>query len=153
MPLDKTGGKTGKPLETLKKGPLSPEDVFQCQQCGDCCKGYGGTYVSEADLIAIARYIGTDAAGFRERYCRPSGRRFVLAQGGDGYCIFYRNRLCGIHPVKPKMCRNWPFIKAVLVDPANWGRMAGSCPGIRTDVAEADLLACVRKVLADREAS
>lgn len=139
------------PSDNPRKPSPSPDDIFQCRQCGDCCKGFGGTYVTEADMAAIARCIGTDAAAFRERYCRPSGSRFVLAQGEDGYCIFYKDRLCGIHPVKPDMCRNWPFIKSVLVDPANWRIMANSCPGMKQEAADADILACVRRVIEARE--
>jgi hypothetical protein len=33
------------------------------------------------------------------------------------------------------MCRKWPFLESILVDPANWLIMADSCPGIQTDVA------------------
>ena len=66
-------------------------------------------------------------------YCRLSGGRPLLAQGPDGYCIFWK-KLCTIHPVKPRMCRRWPFIESILVDPANWLAMAGSCPGMATGI-------------------
>ena len=32
--------------------------LFECTQCGDCCKGFGGTYVSQADLETIAAFLG-----------------------------------------------------------------------------------------------
>jgi hypothetical protein len=113
--------------------PDSP--LFDCRQCGDCCRGYGGTYVSEEDIRRIAAYIGEDPARFPERYCQMSGRRPVLAQAASGYCVFW-DKLCTIHPVKPKMCRRWPFIDAVLVDIQNWKSMGASCPGIQTDLPE-----------------
>ena len=108
------------------------EDLFKCCQCGICCKGYGGTYVSRTDIDAIARYIGTDPGQFVFDYCRPSGEKAVLAQRSDGYCIFW-DRLCTIHAVKPRMCKAWPFIESVIADPSNWLIMADFCPGIRTD--------------------
>jgi len=109
------------------------EDLFKCRKCGTCCKGYGGTYVSRADIDAIAGYIGTNPGQFAVDYCRQSGKRAVLAQRSDGYCIFW-DRLCTLHAVKPRMCQAWPFIESIIVDPTNWLIMADLCPGIRTDV-------------------
>jgi Fe-S-cluster containining protein len=100
--------------------------------CGDCCRGYGGTYVTDRDIQAIAAYIGEDPERFKTRYCQLSGSRYVLAQSENGYCVFW-DRLCQIHPVKPRMCRHWPYIAAILEDVANWRIMARDCPGIRTD--------------------
>lgn len=124
--------------------------IFQCKQCGDCCKGYGGTYVTEKDIKAIAGLLNTDPGRFVETYCEMSGGRPVLAQGENGYCVFW-DKLCTIHRVKPRMCREWPFIKPVLADVGNWEIMAGSCPGIRTDVPDAVVISCIEKIIADRE--
>jgi Fe-S-cluster containining protein len=124
--------------------PLTPEDIFDCRQCGDCCKGFGGTYVSPEDVQAIADFIQTDPRMFLENYCQLSGTKPVLAQAENGYCVFWKDRICTIHPVKPRMCKSWPFIPNVLKDPQNWYIMAGSCPGIRTDVSPSEIVACVR---------
>jgi Fe-S-cluster containining protein len=72
----------------------------------------------------------------------------VLAQGEDGYCVFAHRALCRIHPVKPRMCRAWPFIESVLRHPGNWKIMAGACPGMRTDVSEDTVVRCVKAALA-----
>jgi Fe-S-cluster containining protein len=114
--------------------------------CGECCRGYGGTVVSDHDIDAIAAYLRVDAAEFRIRYCTRSGSKTILAQGADEYCIFW-NRLCTIHPVKPRMCRAWPFIESVLVDPVNWRIMAAFCPGMRRDPTDAEIQRCVRQEL------
>lgn len=128
------------PFNTIK-----PSDIFICKKCGDCCKGFGGTYVTANDIEKIAAYINTDQKKFVSDYCVKSGSRLVLAQGADGYCIFWGD-LCTIHPVKPGMCKAWPFIKSVLTDITNWHIMADSCPGIRTDVPDNQVLECVRLV-------
>jgi uncharacterized protein len=112
---------------------FGPEAFFECRRCGDCCKGFGGTYLTGEDITAISRYIGSDPEKFIVRYCSVSGTKPVLAQRSDGYCIFWDN-LCTIHPVKPRMCRKWPFIESILVDANNWLIMADSCPGIHADV-------------------
>ena len=128
---------------------LNVSDIFECRQCGECCKGYGGTYVTEGDILAIADYVGISTEDFINRYLTQSGSGRVLAQGEDGYCIFAEHGRCGIHPVKPRMCSAWPFIEGVLRDPGNWYIMAGSCPGIRTDVSENTIRRCIETALGD----
>lgn len=126
------------------------QDIFNCKRCGDCCRGYGGTYLDKKEIGAIAAFLNIDADQFVKKYCRLSGGRPLLAQGQNGYCIFW-DGLCAIHPVKPHMCRSWPFIKSILIDVANWYIMADVCPGMRRDVAEHRILTCVRQVLARQD--
>jgi len=56
-------------------------EIFDCKKCGECCKGYGGTFVTETDIKAISDYIRTDPRRFITDYCQMSGSRPVLAQG------------------------------------------------------------------------
>ena len=125
---------------------MNPEEIFTCRMCGDCCRGYGGTYVTAADIAAIADFIGCDPEKFVRKYCRRSGGRYLLAQKESGYCAFW-DETCTIHPVKPRMCRAWPFIQAVLADAANWFAMARSCPGMRTDVDEGQIRSAVSRAV------
>ncbi len=119
-------------------------DIFDCKKCGDCCNGYGGTFVTPDDIRAIANYIGTDPERFVSDYCQMSGGKPVLAQEENGYCVFW-DEVCQIHQVKPRMCRAWPFLESVLTDVGNWRIMAASCPGIRTDLPDDVVRECVRK--------
>ena len=123
---------------------FQPADIFQCTRCGDCCKGFGGTYVTAAEIKAIAAFIKIDADEFLVKYCQISCQRPVLVQGQNGYCIFW-DGLCSIHPVKPRMCRLWPFIESVLIDINNWQIMAGMCPGIRSDIPDKYVRECVKQ--------
>ena len=126
---------------------ICPEELFECRMCGDCCKGYGGTYLTAEDIEAISRYIGSKPENFLARYCSLSGTKPVLAQKSDGYCMFW-DKICTIHPVKPCMCRKWPFIESILVDAKNWLIMADSCPGILADVPADKVQKYVKKKLA-----
>lgn len=119
-------------------------EIFKCQKCGDCCKGYGGTFLTHEDILAIAKHIKTDPRSFIADYCQLSGDKPILTQGKSGYCIFW-DKQCLIHPVKPRMCKAWPFLKSVLVDLENWQIMAASCPGIRSDVPDSMIRQCVMK--------
>lgn len=126
--------------------------LFDCTQCGECCKGYGGTYVTATDIHRIAEFLQLSEDTVRQRYCVFSGRKPLLVQADNGYCVFW-DRICTIHPVKPRMCRQWPFIPSVLADPVNWRIMASCCPGIRPDVGESELKACVRQALESEPSS
>jgi uncharacterized protein len=125
---------------------ITPDDLFACQLCGHCCKGYGGTYISQDEISNICRYLGLDQKQFIRRYCQISGGRTMVAQAENGYCIFW-DQLCTIHPVKPRMCRIWPFIESVLVDAGNWQSMAASCPGMRIDFSDDQIQTCTRNVI------
>jgi Fe-S-cluster containining protein len=122
------------------------QELFACTLCGDCCNGYGGTYLSEADIVGISRFLGISAAQLVAHHTRNSGGRRLIAQGDNGYCIFW-DKVCTIHPVKPKMCRQWPFIRSILVDVGNWKAMAASCPGMNADAPHQEILECVKKAL------
>lgn len=129
---------------------VTPEDIFECRKCGDCCKGFGGTYVTPEDIQNIARYIGTPPETFVRDYCQMSGGRPVLAQKKNQYCVFWdEEKLCTIHPVKPRMCKAWPFLESVVVEPANWEIMSGACPGIRTDFPLPVVQRVIQKILND----
>ncbi|MFZ5572038.1 MAG: YkgJ family cysteine cluster protein [Thermodesulfobacteriota bacterium] len=123
---------------------LTAADVFQCKKCGDCCKGYGGTYLAPGDVTTIAHHLHITEEKLLADYCRLSGGKPLLAQQRNGYCLFW-DEVCTIHPVKPRMCRAWPFIKAVLIEPGNWEIMAGMCPGIRLDVPDRQIVEIVRR--------
>jgi len=123
---------------------MKSENIFNCKKCGDCCKGYGGTFVTSKDIEAISQYIKTDPEEFIKNYCHMSGRKPLLIQGENDHCIFW-DKVCTIHPVKPVMCKSWPFIQSVLTDVKNWHIMASFCPGIRTDVPDTLIKEHVKK--------
>ncbi len=112
-------------------------DIFDCQLCGQCCKGFGGTYVTPADIENISDFIKADPDTFVDTYCDMSGARPVLTLSEHGTCIFFDpERQCTIHPVKPYMCKAWPFIKTIINYPENWDTMANSCPGMLTFIGK-----------------
>lgn len=114
---------------------LKGEDIFKCLECGACCKGFGGTYVSNNDINRISEFINCEPETFIDQYCVMSGSKYVLSQGKDENCIFFdKEKQCTIHPVKPYMCKAWPFLKTILSNPENWDAMAGSCPGMQKNV-------------------
>jgi len=130
----------------MSSDALAAADLFSCQRCGNCCKGYGGTYLTEAEVDDICTYLGLDRERFIGNYCQISGSKPVVAQGKNGYCIFW-DQLCTIHPVKPRLCQKWPFIESILIDVRNWQIIAAACPGMCTDYSDDQIQTCVRDVL------
>jgi uncharacterized protein len=121
------------------------EDIFECQQCGQCCNGFGGTYLTGENITRISEFIHVDPETFIPKYCDQSGSRLVLTRGEDGFCIFFDSeKQCTTHPVKPYMCRAWPFIKTLLKNPENWDIMANSCPGMKKNIP----LSVIKKIVA-----
>lgn len=138
------------PFDDPLTDPLDPETIFTCQKCGTCCLGYGGAFVTREQIEAIAEYIGMDIDRFIRKKCTYSGGKPLLGQHEDGTCIFW-DEICTIYPVRPDMCRKWPFIESVLHDVSNWHIMAGSCPGMRTDVSDEVIRNCVKRALSKKQ--
>jgi Fe-S-cluster containining protein len=112
--------------------------LFECIQCGECCNGIGGTYVDDNKIKEIADFLKISKNELKEKYLiLSSENRYMIACGSNNKCIFFKEN-CTIHPVKPRMCREWPFIPAVVKEPENWEYMSQACPGInnKADITE-----------------
>jgi len=112
--------------------------------------GYGGAFVNEREVDAISQYLNMAPESFLRDYCRWSGGRPLIKSSESGHCIFW-NKVCTIHQVKPRMCKVWPFIESILVDPTNWDIIKSVCPGIRRNGKLEDLIECVKQVQAQYE--
>jgi hypothetical protein len=52
----------------------------------------------------------------------------------DGHCVFFDDG-CTIHQARPWRCREWPLVKAILIDKNNLESIGFSCPGINREVS------------------
>jgi uncharacterized protein len=113
---------------------MSPDphpQVFHCRQCGDCCSGRGGIFVRPDEVEAMAALVELSVDEFVRRFVEVSelGPRLTVAATGN--CVFQmEGNLCRVHPVKPFICRQWPFLPALLVDPDELENAKTACPGI-----------------------
>lgn len=124
---------------------MSQAYVFQCQQCGDCCAGRGGIFVRPEEVRDMAAFLEMDEAEFYRRYVEssPLGNRLGIA---DGVCVFVENNRCRVHPVKPFICRQWPFLPALLVDAEEFEAAKGACPGLNPAASHEDFVEESRKL-------
>ncbi len=104
---------------------------FACTDCGACCTGAPGwIQVSREEILAIAGYLGEEPRSLAARAVRREGDRLSLREGENGDCVFFKERRCQIHPVKPAQCRLYPFWFRNVRNEEAWDRTRRECPGI-----------------------
>ncbi len=116
--------------------------VFQCQQCGDCCAGRGGIHVQPHEVEAMAAFLSISVEDFCSNYVEASvtGPRLTVAD--SGFCVFMlEGANCRVHPVKPFICRQWPFLPILLVEPDELEHAKGACPGINPSCTHEEFVA------------
>ena len=83
---------------------------YQCQRCTACCRWPGQVKVSDAEISAIAKFLGMSDDEFIQRHTRLRQQREGLALNDkdNGECFFLEGNDCAINPVKPQQCRDFP---------------------------------------------
>ena len=103
---------------------------FECQSgCTNCCRQKGFVFLTEADLIRIAKYLRMTAAQFERRYVYRTKRQIRLRVPRQVQCHFLKEDGCSIHSVKPTQCRIFPFWPEMVDDKREWRKTAAWCPG------------------------
>ncbi len=130
---------------------VAPRVRFRCTLCGECCKRYW-IPVTHVDVFRIAEYSGLSPEQFVTFFDKEmttgwdypeirlaNGRYYmILAKRPDGSCIFNRyaengRLICSVHPVKPLVCRFYPFVYWVKDDVVYFevlDKAIGYCPGL-----------------------
>ncbi len=106
---------------------IFPRVKFECTLCGECCRRYW-IPITHIDILRISKYTGMDikefTALFPKEYTtewsypviklRDGEFYLVLRKNIDSSCIFNKRiddkLICSIHPVKPYICRFYPFV-------------------------------------------
>jgi len=110
--------------------------AFECRMCGECCWGEGIS-LSKEEIRRISEFLKIGEEEFKRRYCKKKKQRYELLTRSSGYCIFLKEdgerKICMIHPVKPDLCKKWPFFKSIISDEDEWKMAKDACPGINPD--------------------
>jgi len=116
--------------------------VFNCKQCGDCCAGRGGIHVHPDEVEAMAELLSMSAEDFSANYVEASVTGPRLTVAANGSCVFLQEgNLCRVHQVKPFICRQWPFLPALLVNADELEHAKGACPGINPTCTHMEFVA------------
>lgn len=104
---------------------------FECQPgCIRCCDQHGFVYITENDLLRIARWFGMTPAAFERKHVYRTARQLRLRKPRYSQCSFLNVNGCGIHPVKPVQCRTYPFWPELVEHRDVWEHEGRKCPGI-----------------------
>lgn len=109
-----------------------------CQRCTACCRWPGQVRLADADVTRIAEFLQLAEIEFIQRHTRlqHDRRGLALQEQADGACVFLKDNLCTIQPVKPQQCRDFP----------NLWKYPGSekhCCAIPREVSEDDYVSLV----------
>jgi Fe-S-cluster containining protein len=113
--------------------------VFSCRQCGDCCQGERGILVTPAEHQAMAAHLRFSPEDFAAQYLEGTSMGPQLASR-NGACALQKGGLCLVHPVKPRICREWPFLQALLDYPDEFEAAKGACPGLAADARHEEFI-------------
>ena len=112
--------------------------TFSCQQCGECCWGKGGVRLNQDEAQRVKEFLH-NPPNFTELYLEA--RSSDIRTGPDGFCIFHGAKgQCLIHPVKPAVCRNWPFLPGLLNHEQAFIDAQAACPGLARFLSWSDFL-------------
>jgi Fe-S-cluster containining protein len=50
-----------------------------------------------------------------------------------------------VHPVKPRICREWPFLRALLDHADEFEAAKGACPGLAADARHEEFIEASRE--------
>ncbi|MDD1751242.1 MAG: YkgJ family cysteine cluster protein [Methanothrix sp.] len=98
---------------------IAAQVLFQCENCGECCRGEGYALVDEADLQEIAEKLHISRSEARARFTDPDpgkniGCRILKSIGQDRSCCFLdvQAKRCMIYSNRPRICRTFPMLNA-----------------------------------------
>jgi len=93
----------------------------------------------------MAAFLQLSLEDFRNRYlvASPLGMQVATV---NGVCVFLEGQRCQIHPVKPRICREWPFLPALLAHADEFEGAKGACPGIDPQASHQDFIRAFEKI-------
>ncbi len=107
--------------------------VFECKMCGNCCNGERILSLSKEEIKRISIFLKVTEAELKTKYCIKIKNNFEI-RSKNNHCIFLEKKngykICNIHPVKPDICKLWPFLPAIISDENEWKIAMDFCPGI-----------------------
>jgi Fe-S-cluster containining protein len=81
---------------------------------------------------AAAAFLNQGEGAFQRAYLVPGEPPWEVGQDEAGLCLFREpGGLCLIHPVKPSVCRLWPFLPSLLARESAFQEARCACPGFR----------------------
>ena len=83
--------------------------IFNCKNCGNCCKIEESIAICREDIKRIATYLSMSYKNVMARYVRLEGDKYFIKISKP--CVFYDNdKKCTIYDARPLICRAHPYM-------------------------------------------
>lgn len=84
--------------------------IYECAQCGACCRWPGDVCVEEEEIAAMAACLKMSEEEFVRDFCglRKNRQGLTILENEDGSCMMLSGNLCRINEAKPAQCRDFP---------------------------------------------
>jgi len=114
------------PIAPLRDVATEISRQIDCTQCANCCR-HGSVIVSQAEIEAIADYLGIEPAEVVRQYTAPDpeGPATRLLRSTRDGCVFLEGNLCMIYEARPRACREFPHV--TLAKRSLGGRVSSLC--------------------------
>ena len=99
--------------------------AYSCNGCGRCCRCFR-IQVNPYEVLRLARHLGVSTADFTSRYLEDGP---YLRRREDGVCVFLGDKLCGVHPARPLVCRLYPLVRHVSAQDEEGFSILAQVPG------------------------
>ena len=111
-----------------------PKDVsFECQRCGQCCGDISRKkrkiLLLKSEVKRIADITGLREEGFATKLPANGPYRYVMKKKG-GKCVFLERNSCKIYPLRPIVCRTYPFSVEKTRSKDYIFKVSDECPGV-----------------------
>ena len=98
---------------------------FECEQCGQCCRLHsGGVRVTQSEARRLARSVHLSLKEYLANVLEDRDT-FIIRQP----CRHLVDNHCGVHDIKPSVCRKYPFHRYEEVDSDTAWVIIVGCPG------------------------
>ncbi|MDH5654720.1 MAG: YkgJ family cysteine cluster protein [Spirochaetia bacterium] len=136
---------TSRQVEDVTKGAFR----FECNGCGDCCRGGGNVHFSEDELHDLKEFLKLS----EEQWLHLKDKLIqfkkneLFVHSSSKACIFIdRDNLCRIYPVRPLQCRSYPYWSSVFESNKELKYHQKKCPGFDREAPEISTLQIVRRI-------
>lgn len=105
---------------------------FQCQGCGDCCRGPGGyVWITPTEAETLAKALGMNFDSFATKMLRQTLSGLALVDDAKGDCpLLGDDGHCRTYNERPIQCKTWPWWEENLASENRWNDAATRCPGM-----------------------
>lgn len=108
---------------------------FTCTRCSKCCRHESGyVFLSESDVLRLAKFKGLSRESFLETYTRKVNlgiaTRITLNEQENFDCTFWKDGGCSVYPARPLQCRSFPFWPMNIASREAWEAAGDDCPGV-----------------------